>query len=174
MSTNDELIERLRGECRCGCYSGGCSRPEGCRCGPTCPCSSFTTDEEVDQAASVIEIQDRKIASLESDCKNMRANWDAACHDIDRLEREVETKKDSKHKMMTIVADLAKENEHLRAALEQIGAKLNQCGSIATKDRLMANIQNAIDIARAALAGPEKRERDEARTEARELEQDND
>lgn len=33
-------IERLRPkrECRCGCYSGGCDAPGGCRCGRTCPC----------------------------------------------------------------------------------------------------------------------------------------
>jgi len=24
--------------CRCGCYSGGCGRPDGCRCGRECPC----------------------------------------------------------------------------------------------------------------------------------------
>jgi hypothetical protein len=27
-------------ECRCGCFSGGCGRPDGCRCNKTCPCQN--------------------------------------------------------------------------------------------------------------------------------------
>ncbi len=27
-------------QCRCGCYSGGCERPDGCRCDKSCPCQS--------------------------------------------------------------------------------------------------------------------------------------
>ena len=27
-------------QCVCGCYSGGCGRPEGCRCDSTCPCGA--------------------------------------------------------------------------------------------------------------------------------------
>jgi hypothetical protein len=50
----DQLIERLRGECRCGCRSGGCDRPEGCQCGPNCPCSSLTP-QNLHQAADEIE-----------------------------------------------------------------------------------------------------------------------
>lgn len=30
--------------CDCGCYSGGCGRPDGCRCGPDCPCTAATPD----------------------------------------------------------------------------------------------------------------------------------
>lgn len=27
-------------QCNCGCYSGGCGRPEGCLCDAECPCGS--------------------------------------------------------------------------------------------------------------------------------------
>lgn len=35
-------VDRLRmaHECLCGCRSGGCGRPDGCRCDKTCPCGA--------------------------------------------------------------------------------------------------------------------------------------
>lgn len=27
--------------CNCGCFSGGCARPEGCKCDENCPCGSI-------------------------------------------------------------------------------------------------------------------------------------
>lgn len=38
---NPDLWESLPDhECRCGCYSGGCDAPGGCRCGKNCPCQN--------------------------------------------------------------------------------------------------------------------------------------
>src|SRR6185312_10178739 len=34
-------------ECRCGCRSGGCGRPDGCRCDKDCPCQR-TSNQVVD------------------------------------------------------------------------------------------------------------------------------
>lgn len=33
-------VEPRADQCNCGCYSGGCDRPDGCRCDSTCPCGS--------------------------------------------------------------------------------------------------------------------------------------
>ncbi len=33
-------VEETSATCVCGCYSGGCGRPEGCRCDRNCPCGS--------------------------------------------------------------------------------------------------------------------------------------
>lgn len=32
--------------CLCGCYSGGCGRPDGCRCTKECPCGASTKPVE--------------------------------------------------------------------------------------------------------------------------------
>jgi hypothetical protein len=37
---DDALASPVVDECRCGCRSGGCDRPDGCRCGKDCPCGA--------------------------------------------------------------------------------------------------------------------------------------
>lgn len=60
------LIDKLRGKCNCGCHSGGCDRPEGCRCGPSCPCQSLRFPEDIHAAADEIEHLTRELERIAS------------------------------------------------------------------------------------------------------------
>jgi hypothetical protein len=43
----DAAVKTTGPECRCGCYSGGCARPEGCKCDKNCPCGSYGRAEYI-------------------------------------------------------------------------------------------------------------------------------
>jgi len=101
------LVATLRKEsaCICGCYSGGCDRPEGCRCSSKCPCQAAPDlCQAALEAVNEIERLTRERDEAEALAQSLQNRW---------ASRELSN------------PDLVAENERLRAALQRAYVELD-------------------------------------------------
>ena len=87
-----EIDARIRRECQCGCYSGGCGRPDGCQCDKTCPCGAAEPLKKVETQPVALKTMVQRLEALKNpNWTHYNDGWNQALNKAIELIRQDET-----------------------------------------------------------------------------------